>query len=47
MSRESELLRKVDCRKTLIEVVGVGYVDAPLAITFAEAGFSVQFRRLR
>jgi UDP-N-acetyl-D-glucosamine dehydrogenase len=41
MSRESELLRKINSRESVIGVVGMGYVGLPLAVAFAQAGFSV------
>jgi UDP-N-acetyl-D-glucosamine dehydrogenase len=41
MSRESELLRKVEGRDAVIGIVGMGYVGLPLAVAFAQAGFSV------
>jgi UDP-N-acetyl-D-glucosamine dehydrogenase len=41
MNRESVLLRKIDSRQAVIGVVGLGYVGVPLAVAFAQAGFSV------
>ena len=39
--RAAELGRKIENRQTKIGVVGLGYVGLPLALTFAERGFSV------
>lgn len=41
MSRESELLMKVESREAAIGVAGMGYVGLPLAVAFAQGGFSV------
>ncbi len=41
LDRASELRRKIDSRETRVGVVGLGYVGLPLALTFAERGFSV------
>lgn len=41
MSRESELLKKVESREAVIGVAGMGYVGLPLAVAFAQVGFSV------
>ncbi len=38
---ESELLEKLRNRDAVVAVVGLGYVGLPLAIAFAEAGFTV------
>src|SRR5258708_16053272 len=38
---EHRLLERIRNREATIGVVGLGYVGLPLAITFAEAGFSV------
>jgi UDP-N-acetyl-D-glucosamine dehydrogenase len=40
-SYKSELIEKLSQKKSLIAVVGLGYVGLPLAIVFAEAGFTV------
>ncbi len=37
----SRLLRRIEAREALIGVVGIGYVGLPVAVTFAEAGYSV------
>lgn len=38
---EKSLIKKIDDRKAVVGVVGLGYVGLPLAIEFAQAGFSV------
>jgi UDP-N-acetyl-D-glucosamine dehydrogenase len=40
-SKKQELLKKINDRTALVSVVGMGYVGLPLAVEFAEAGFSV------
>ncbi|MDQ7025858.1 MAG: nucleotide sugar dehydrogenase [Anaerolineae bacterium] len=40
-SKKQELLKKINDRTALISVVGMGYVGLPLAVEFAEAGFTV------
>jgi UDP-N-acetyl-D-glucosamine dehydrogenase len=37
----TSLLEKLEGRRALVGVVGLGYVGLPVAVTFAEAGFSV------
>ncbi|MGQ9715551.1 MAG: nucleotide sugar dehydrogenase [Anaerolineae bacterium] len=42
MSAQAQaLLRKIGAREARVGVVGLGYVGLPLAVAFAEAGFSV------
>ena len=41
MSKERELLAKIEKRTCRAAVVGLGYVGLPLAVTLAEAGYSV------
>jgi UDP-N-acetyl-D-glucosamine dehydrogenase len=41
MTRES-LLEKIDTRELKIAIMGIGYVGLPLAVAFAEAGFTVK-----
>ena len=41
MDVKQKLLDKISTREAVIGVVGVGYVGLPLAVAFAEAGFSV------
>jgi UDP-N-acetyl-D-glucosamine dehydrogenase len=40
-TREEDLLRKAKGRTALIGIVGLGYVGLPLAVEFAEAGYTV------
>jgi UDP-N-acetyl-D-glucosamine dehydrogenase len=40
MYRE-QLLRRLNERSAQIGIIGLGYVGLPLAVAFAEAGFSV------
>lgn len=40
-SKKQELLKKINDRTALVSVVGMGYVGLPLAVEFAEAGFTV------
>src|SRR5262249_24010992 len=37
----SELLERIEARRAVVGVVGLGYVGLPLAVAFAEAGFHV------
>lgn len=41
MNHLDEFLRKVESRAAVVGVVGLGYVGLPVAVAFAEAGFSV------
>ena len=41
MLSEQSLIKKIDDRKAVVGIVGLGYVGLPLAIEFAQAGFSV------
>jgi UDP-N-acetyl-D-glucosamine dehydrogenase len=41
MSHKEELLRRIESREARIGIVGLGYVGLPLAVEFAEAGFTV------
>jgi UDP-N-acetyl-D-glucosamine dehydrogenase len=41
LSHSQELRAKIDSRQAHVGVVGLGYVGLPLAVEFAEAGFSV------
>ncbi len=41
MNRKTALLQKIERREARIGVVGIGYVGLPLAVAFAQAGFSV------
>ena len=41
MSHKQSLLHKIASREARIAVVGLGYVGLPLAVEFAESGFSV------
>jgi UDP-N-acetyl-D-glucosamine dehydrogenase len=41
LSHSQELREKIDSRQAHVGVVGLGYVGLPLAVEFAEAGFSV------
>ena len=36
-----DILEKIDNRKAVVAVIGLGYVGLPLAVAFAEAGFKV------
>ncbi len=38
---KDQLLRKIQERKAVVAVVGLGYVGLPLAVAFAEQGFPV------
>ena len=37
----SELKKKIDAKKAVVAVIGLGYVGLPLAVLFAKAGFKV------
>lgn len=39
--RTETLIRKIEAKEACVGVVGLGYVGLPLAVEFAEAGFSV------
>jgi len=41
MNAKDSLIRRIESREAKIAVVGMGYVGLPLAVAFAEAGFSV------
>jgi UDP-N-acetyl-D-glucosamine dehydrogenase len=41
MERKKQLLQKIENRQAKIGVVGLGYVGLPLAVAFAQAGFTV------
>ncbi|MCB0026864.1 MAG: nucleotide sugar dehydrogenase [Anaerolineales bacterium] len=41
MSIHTELLKKIEDRTAQIGIIGLGYVGLPLAVAFAEAGFTV------
>ena len=41
MASVEGLLRRIESREARVGVVGLGYVGLPVAVTFAEAGFSV------
>ncbi len=41
MSYKQELLEKLQSRQARVAVLGMGYVGLPLAVVFAEAGFTV------
>lgn len=41
MSHKEELLRRIESREARVGIVGLGYVGLPLAVEFAEAGFTV------
>ena len=41
MSTKARLLERLNQREAVIGIVGLGYVGLPLAVEFAEAGFSV------
>ena len=41
MDIKSQLLQKIETNQAKIGIVGLGYVGLPLAISFAQAGFSV------
>src|SRR3712207_629500 len=36
-----DLLEKIATRQAVVAVIGLGYVGLPLAVAFAESGFSV------
>ena len=41
MNYSQELRRKIESREARVGVVGLGYVGLPLAVEFAQAGFTV------
>ena len=41
MNYSQQLRRKIESRQARVGVVGLGYVGLPLAVEFAQAGFSV------
>jgi UDP-N-acetyl-D-glucosamine dehydrogenase len=41
MTLKEELLRRIESREAKVGIVGLGYVGLPLAVEFAEAGFTV------
>ena len=41
MNHSQELRKKIESRKARVGVVGLGYVGLPLAVEFAQAGFTV------
>ena len=41
MNYSQELRRKIESRQARVGVVGLGYVGLPLAVEFAQAGFTV------
>jgi len=41
MNRKTQLIQKIETRQAQIAVVGLGYVGLPLAVAFAQAGFTV------
>ncbi|MEL6151543.1 MAG: NAD(P)-binding domain-containing protein, partial [Chloroflexota bacterium] len=41
MTYKAELLERLNSRQATIGVVGLGYVGLPLAVEFAEAGYTV------
>ncbi|MFQ5399785.1 MAG: NAD(P)-binding domain-containing protein, partial [Anaerolineae bacterium] len=41
MNRKAALLQKIEARQATIGIVGLGYVGLPLAVAFAEQGFTV------
>ena len=41
MSNRVQLLEKIDRKSAEIVIIGVGYVGLPLAVEFAQAGFTV------
>ena len=38
---KSELLKKIESRKAVVGIVGLGYVGLPLMLRFSEVGFRV------
>ncbi|MFN6066022.1 MAG: NAD(P)-binding domain-containing protein, partial [Pseudanabaena sp.] len=38
---KNNLLAKIESKKSIIGIVGLGYVGLPLSLRFAEVGFSV------
>jgi UDP-N-acetyl-D-glucosamine dehydrogenase len=41
VNMQSALIEKIQCKKSLVGIVGLGYVGLPLALRFSEAGFPV------
>ncbi|MGH9557788.1 MAG: NAD(P)-binding domain-containing protein, partial [Bryobacteraceae bacterium] len=41
MNHAAELRKKIESRQARVGVVGLGYVGLPLAVEFAQAGFTV------
>lgn len=41
MNHKEVLLHKIETRRAIVGILGLGYVGLPLAVQFAEAGFSV------
>ena len=41
MSIQQQLLERLNTRTARVSVIGLGYVGLPLAVEFAEAGFTV------
>ena len=41
MDKKSELLQKINSRQAVIGIVGMGYVGLPLAVAFAQEGFTI------
>src|SRR5262249_7092669 len=41
LDRAAALRRKIDLQSARVGIIGLGYVGLPLALTFAERGFSV------
>jgi UDP-N-acetyl-D-glucosamine dehydrogenase len=41
MDTKSELLKKIEEKKAVVSILGLGYVGLPLAVAFAKAGFKV------
>ena len=41
MSHAQQLRKKIESRQARVGVVGLGYVGLPLAVEFAQAGFTV------
>ena len=39
--KQQELLKRIADRKTVVAIVGMGYVGLPLALWFADEGFTV------
>jgi len=41
MNTKESLIKRIKDREAQVAVVGLGYVGLPLAVAFAEAGFSI------